>query len=123
GPVRCRTLHSEDRQPHPAARGALRTDGHRGCAPRHLGRAAPGPARPAYVTMQAMPSSEGPSSSELPRTGVWARIRSLTQAIQENDQAQIEEAVLRLSRSRRYLAPLAFAVGAFVLVFDALKLL
>ncbi|HTT27299.1 MAG TPA: hypothetical protein VMG37_02710 [Solirubrobacteraceae bacterium] len=51
------------------------------------------------------------------------RIRSLVKAIQENDEAKIEEAVLRVSRSRRALAPLAFAVGALVLLFDGLRLL
>jgi hypothetical protein len=51
------------------------------------------------------------------------RIRSLVRAIQENDEAKIEEALLRLSRSRRAFAPLGFAVGAFVLLFDGLRLL
>ncbi len=54
---------------------------------------------------------------------VATRVRSLVTAIQENDEAKIEEAVLRVSRSRRALAPLAFAVGAFVLLFDGLRLL
>jgi hypothetical protein len=51
------------------------------------------------------------------------RIGSLVRAIEENDEARIEEAVLRLSRSRRIFAPLALAVGAFVLLFDALRLM
>jgi hypothetical protein len=51
------------------------------------------------------------------------RIGSLVRAIEENDEARIEEAILRLSRSRRALAPLAFAVGAFVLLFNALRLM
>jgi len=51
------------------------------------------------------------------------RIASLVRAIQDNDEARIEEAVLRLSRSRRIFAPLAFAVSAFVLLFDGLRLL
>jgi hypothetical protein len=54
---------------------------------------------------------------------VATRVRSLITAIQENDEAKIEEAVLRVSRSRRALAPLAFAVGALVLLFDGLRLL
>lgn len=44
-------------------------------------------------------------------------------AIEENDPEQIEAAVLRLSRSRRALAPLALMVGAFALLFDGLRLL
>lgn len=51
------------------------------------------------------------------------RIRALVRAIQDNDEAKIEDAVLRLSRSRRIFAPLALAVGAFVLLFDALRLI
>ena len=42
-------------------------------------------------------------------------------AIQDNDEARIEEAVLRLSKSRRVFAPLGFAVGAFVMLFDGLR--
>ena len=52
-----------------------------------------------------------------------ARVRSLVRAIEESDEGKIEEAVLRLSRSRRVFAPLAFAVGAFALLFDGLRLL
>ena len=52
-----------------------------------------------------------------------SRVRSLVQAIKDNDEARIEEAVLRLSRSRRIFAPLAFLVGSFVLLFDGLRLL
>jgi hypothetical protein len=35
----------------------------------------------------------------------------------------VQEAVLRVSRSRRWLAPLAFVVGAFAMLFEGLKLL
>jgi uncharacterized membrane protein len=51
------------------------------------------------------------------------RIGALVRAIEESDEARIEEAVLRLSRSRRVFSPLAFAVGAFALLFDGLRLL
>ncbi len=52
-----------------------------------------------------------------------ARIRSLFRAIQDGDETKIEQAVLRLSRSRKVFAPLAFAVGAVAVLFDALKLI
>lgn len=52
-----------------------------------------------------------------------SRIRALIRAIEDNDEARIQEAVLRLSRSRRVFAPLALAVGAFALLFDGLRLL
>jgi hypothetical protein len=47
----------------------------------------------------------------------------LARAIQDSDEARIEEAILRLSHSRRAFSPLAFAVSAFTLLFDGLKLL
>jgi uncharacterized membrane protein len=52
-----------------------------------------------------------------------ARIGTLVRAIQENDEAKIEEAILHLSESQRVFAPLGFAVGAFVMLFTGLKLL
>jgi hypothetical protein len=52
-----------------------------------------------------------------------ARIGSLVRAIEESDEAKIEEAVLRLSGQRRVFKPLVFAVGAFALLFDGLRLL
>ena len=51
------------------------------------------------------------------------RIRALVRAIQNNDEARIEATILRLSQSRRAFAPLALAAGAFVMVFEGLKLL
>src|SRR5262245_38687206 len=49
--------------------------------------------------------------------------RALRRAIRENDEAAVEAAVLALSRSRRIFAPLVFALGAFVMLFQGLKLL
>lgn len=48
--------------------------------------------------------------------------RALVDAIQSGDEAAVEEAVLALSRSRRIFAPLVFAVGAFVMLFQGLRL-
>jgi hypothetical protein len=56
------------------------------------------------------------------RTALLDRTRSLVHAIREGDEATVEEAVLRLSRSRRWLAPLALAVGAFSMLFEGLRL-
>lgn len=58
-----------------------------------------------------------------PPIGLGGRIRALVRAIQENDDEDIREAILRLSRSRRWLAPLAFAVGGVALVFAGVRLL
>jgi len=52
-----------------------------------------------------------------------ARARWLARAILDSDEAAVEEAVLRLSRSRRLFAPLALAVGAVIMLSDGLKLL
>jgi hypothetical protein len=57
------------------------------------------------------------------RAGRLKRLERLINAVRDNDQAAVEEWVLRLSRSRRWLAPLALAVGAFAMLFDGVKLL
>jgi hypothetical protein len=52
-----------------------------------------------------------------------SRIRSLVRAIEDSDEAKIEAALRDLTESRPYLRPLAFAIGAFALLADGLKLL
>ena len=49
--------------------------------------------------------------------------RALVHAIQADDEAAVEAAIFELSRSRRIFAPLVFAVGAFVMLFQGLRLL
>ena len=70
---------------------------------------------------------------EAPATGRGARrarrgarreqLGRLVRAVRDSDLAAVEEVVLRLSRSRRWLAPLALAVGAVVMLFEGVKLL
>jgi hypothetical protein len=50
------------------------------------------------------------------------RIRALIHSIREGDDAMVEEAVLRFSGSRRWLAPLALVVSAFVMLFQGVRL-
>jgi len=50
------------------------------------------------------------------------QVRRLVHAIGEDDDAAVEAAVLQLSRRRRIFAPLGIAVGAFVMLFEGLKL-
>ena len=50
------------------------------------------------------------------------RIRALAGAIREGDEAAVEAAVLRLSSSRRWLAPLALIVSAIVMLFQGVRL-
>ncbi len=63
------------------------------------------------------------SAAERKSVPFTQRVRALVDAIQNGDDAQIEEAIIRLSRKRRVFAPLAFAIGAFALLFDGLRLL
>jgi hypothetical protein len=51
-----------------------------------------------------------------------SRLRELIAAIRDGDEAMVEAAVLRMSRSRRWLAPLALAVGALEMLFEGVKL-
>lgn len=57
------------------------------------------------------------------RQAVGALFRGLVEAIQNNDDARVEDAVLALSQRSRWLAPLAFLVSAFVMLFQGVKLL
>jgi hypothetical protein len=47
----------------------------------------------------------------------------LVRAIRDSDLAAADEVILRLSHSRRWLAPLAVCVGAFAMLFVGVKLL
>lgn len=59
-------------------------------------------------------------SSDPHRAALGERIGRLLRAIEGDDDAAIE-AILRVSRSRRMLAPLAFVVGALAMVLDGLR--
>jgi hypothetical protein len=51
------------------------------------------------------------------------QVERFIQAVRDSDRAVVDEMIMRLSRSRPWLAPLAFAVGAFAMLFDGVKLL
>src|SRR6476661_6283532 len=57
------------------------------------------------------------------RQVVMRQAKALLRAIRENDEAAVEAAVLALSRSRRIFAPLVFAIGAFVMLYQGVRLL
>ena len=57
------------------------------------------------------------------RARVSASIGRLVDAIRRGDDKAVEQAVLQLSRRRRWLAPLALIVGAFLMLFQGVKLL
>jgi len=57
------------------------------------------------------------------RRSLGQLVRRLVAAIRDNDEDKVEAAVLQLARTRRIFAPLALAVGAFVMLFNGLRLL
>src|SRR5271165_908592 len=56
------------------------------------------------------------------RVSLVAGLKAFVRAIQHEDDALLD-GLLRLSRSRRIFAPLAFTVGAFALLFEGLKII
>jgi hypothetical protein len=56
------------------------------------------------------------------RRASMSRLRELVAAIRDGDDAMVEAAVMRISRSRRWLAPVALAVGALEMLFEGVKL-
>lgn len=67
-----------------------------------------------------------PGHDEVPSSRGQVLVRqggALIRAIRAGDDAAVEAAVVNLSRSRRIFAPLVFAVGAFVMLFQGLRLL
>jgi hypothetical protein len=54
---------------------------------------------------------------------LMARVGSLVRAIETDDEAKVEAAILRLSHSRRVFAPLGLAVGALALLYGGLRLI
>ncbi len=74
--------------------------------------------------MAVVSPSDAAGRGDRPRkTDRRAQARQLVVALRDSDLAAVDEAVLRLSRSRRWLAPLALAVGASGMLFVGLKLL
>ena len=69
------------------------------------------------------PPDDGEEQPPEPDATLAGRMRRLVGAIRNSDEATVEELILRLSRSRRLFAPLAFVVGGFVMLFDGVKLL
>jgi hypothetical protein len=57
------------------------------------------------------------------RARVGALIGKLVDAIRRGDDKAVEQAVVQLSQRKRWLAPLALIVGAFIMLFQGVKLL
>ena len=70
--------------------------------------------------MDTPPTGAAPAVA---RRSLARRIHDLVRAIRTSDAGTIEAAIVSLAQSRRIFAPLGLVVGAFVMLFDGLKLL
>jgi hypothetical protein len=82
----------------------------------HDDRSAPDASGPAVA-----PSDGAPAPTR--RARAWVLMGKLIDAIRRGDDKAVEQAVLQLSQRRRWLAPLALIVGAFLMLFQGVKLL
>jgi hypothetical protein len=72
---------------------------------------------------RGQPAANGEEAAPSQQSSRREQIRRFVQAVKDSDLASADEAILRLSRSRRWLAPLALFVGAFAMLFMGVKLL
>jgi hypothetical protein len=68
-------------------------------------------------------ADDRPPPSPRPRHITRAQIERFIRAVRDSDQAAVDDMIMRLSRARPWLAPLALALGAFAMLFDGVKLL
>ena len=87
----------------------------------HDDRSAPDGSGPSGSPDPELASAPAPPGSRRQRVG--ASIGRLTDAIRRGDDKAVEQAVLQLSQRRRWLAPLGMIVGAFLMLFQGVKLL
>ena len=71
----------------------------------------------------SQPAPPGRAARPPRRRITRAQVGQFVQAVRDSDRAVVDEMIMRLSRSRPWLAPLALAVGAFAMLFDGVKLL
>jgi hypothetical protein len=79
-------------------------------------------APPADTPVTDERASDGDANGKR-REGVLGTVSRLVRLVKSSDEKAVQEAVLNLSRSRRWLAPLALIVGAFLMLFQGLKTL
>ena len=82
-----------------------------------------GPAASADDASSPAAPPGGVGQSPRQRRITRAQVARFVQAVRDSDRAVVDEMVLRLARSRPWLAPLALAVGAFAMLLDGVKLL
>ena len=89
-----------------------------GNAPERLAASSAGDA-----SSQPAPPGTGGGSPLRRRHVTRAQVERFIKAVRDSDRAVVDETIMRLSRSRPWLAPLALIVGAFAMLFDGVKLL
>jgi hypothetical protein len=88
--------------------------------------AGPGTAEQVAATPNATAETDATAvdaSDTTRRVRIRTNIGRLIAAINASDDDAVEQAIVRLSQKRRWLAPLALIVGAFLMLFQGLKLL
>jgi hypothetical protein len=80
-----------------------------------------GPSAPRAGAPAPPAAGDGPPARR--RHITRAQVKEFIQAVRDSDRDVVDDMVLRLSRSRPWLAPLALAIGAFAMLFDGVKLL
>jgi hypothetical protein len=78
---------------------------------------------PDHEPQSDAPSADVQGSTSRPDATFSARVGRFVRAVRDGDDHTAEEMVLRLSRSHRLLAPLAFVIGGFAMLFNGLRLL
>ena len=70
-------------------------------------------------------AAPGPGGEASPshRATLRAKVGRLILALRDGDNSTVEDTILQLSRSHRFLAPLALVVGAVAMLLEGLKLL
>ena len=81
------------------------------------------PTAPSADDIPSGPSPPSAKSRKQRRAEMLADVERSIKAIRNADEAAVDDAVMRLSRARPWLAPLALAIGAFAMLFDGVTLL
>jgi len=89
-----------------------------GNAPERLAASSVGDA-----SSQPAPPEAGGGSSPRGRHLRRTQVERFIKAVRDSDRTVVDETIMRLSRLRPWLAPLALIVGAFAMLFDGVKLL
>jgi hypothetical protein len=87
--------------------------------------ASPGPGEAAriQVGLNLTVAVEGNAGGQRRRRLTRAQFQRFVRAVRDGDRAVVDDMVMRFSRARPWLAPLALTVGGFAMLFDGVRLL